>query len=203
MYFVYEIILTDRVIKDLELIDIKEKQRIAAVLLALPLFFYLTHQAIMLQWETVDYHLRGRLHEQVAAMYTQIKEKIPPAKPIIFVDLGKRQAVFEMAAAVKGYKKLLFERKKAIWQQVFLPPLANFLGKPFSKLMIPFEKNDLLPALKGEATILVFTDQGFAVSHVCVLQSSSLTPRRYPAAISRRPGYGNRPNLIHCSRAVR
>jgi len=22
-------------------------------------FFYLTHQAVMLQWETVDYHLRG------------------------------------------------------------------------------------------------------------------------------------------------
>jgi hypothetical protein len=142
----------------------KEKQRIAAVLLALPLFFYLTHQAVMLQWETVDYHLRGRLHEQVAEMYTQIKEKIPPDKPIIFVDLGKRRAVFEMAAAVKGYKKILFERKKAIWQQVFLPPLANFLDKPFSKLMIPYEKNGLLPALKGKATILVFTDRGFAVS---------------------------------------
>lgn len=29
MYFVYEITLTDRAIKDLELIDLKEKQRIA------------------------------------------------------------------------------------------------------------------------------------------------------------------------------
>jgi len=94
-------------------------------------------------------------------MYTQIKEKIPPDKPIIFVDLGKRRAVFEMAAAVKGYKKILFERKKAIWQQVFLPPLANFLDKPFSKLMIPMKKNGLLPRLEGKSDHPCFHRSGF------------------------------------------
>ncbi len=142
----------------------KEKQRIATVLLALPLFFFLAQQAIMLHWEIKDYRLRGRLHEQLAEMYTQIQNKIPPDQPIVFIDLGKRQAVIEMATAVKGYKKILFVREKAIWQQVFLSPLANFLGRPFSHMMIPVEKNALLPALKGKATTLVFTDQGFTVS---------------------------------------
>lgn len=142
----------------------KEKKRIATVILGLPLFFFLAQQAIMLHWEIKDYHLRGQLHEQLAEMYIQIQDKIPPDQPIVFVDLGKRQAVIEMAAAVKGYKKILFVREKAIWQQVFLSPLANFLGKPFSHMMIPVEKNELLPALKGKATLLVFTDQGFAVS---------------------------------------
>jgi len=142
----------------------EKKRRIAAVLLGLPLFFYLAYQVIMLHWEIRDYRLRGHLHEQVAEMYAHVQGAIPPDQTIIFVDLGKRQAVLEMAAAVKGYKKLLFVREKAIWQQVFLSPLANFLGNPFSSMMIPIEKNELLPTLKGKATTLVFSDLGFTVS---------------------------------------
>jgi hypothetical protein len=142
----------------------KEKRRIVVFLLSMLLIFYLAYQVIMVHWEIEDSHLRGRLHEQVAEMYMQVKENIPPDQPIIFIDLGKRQAVFEMTAAVKGYKKLLFPREEAIWQQVFLSPLANFLGNPFSRMMVPVEKNELLPTLKGKATSLVFNDQGFVIS---------------------------------------
>jgi hypothetical protein len=152
----------------------KEKRRIAAILVSLPLIFYLAYQVIMLHWETEDYRLRGRLHEQVAEMYAQIKEKIPPDRPIIFIDLGKRQAVFEMAAAVKGNKKILFVREKAIWQQVFLSPLANFLDRPFSRMMFPVEKNELLPALQGNATTLVFNDHGFAIAAYANYQNKIL-----------------------------
>jgi hypothetical protein len=142
----------------------KEKQLIAGLLLGLPLFFFLAQQVIMVHWETEDYFLRGQLHEQVARMYGQIREKIPADRPVIFVDRGKRQAVFEMAAAVKGYKKILFVREKAIWQQMFLSPLANFLGRPFSSMMFPLGKNEMLPALQGKAATLVFSDTGFAIS---------------------------------------
>ncbi len=107
-----------------------ERRRVAAVVLGLPLLFYLAQQAIMLQWEIGDYRLRGQLHERVAAMYERVQGEIPPDRPLLFIDLGKRQAVQEMAASVKGYNKLLFVRKRAIWEQVFLAPLANFLGQP-------------------------------------------------------------------------
>lgn len=140
------------------------QRRLAMVLIALPLVFFLSQQAVMLHWEIGDYRLRGDLHRQLAAMYAQVKGKIAPDQPIIFVDLGKRRAVFELADAVKGYKKILFVRDRAIWQEVFLSPLANFLGEPFSRRMAPVGKGELLPALKGQATTLVFTDRGFALA---------------------------------------
>jgi hypothetical protein len=141
-----------------------QRRRLALVLIGLPLVFFLSQQAVMLHWEIGDYRLRGDLHRQLAAMYGQIKGKIAPDRPIIFVDLGKRRAVFELADAVKGYKKILFVRDRAIWQEVFLSPLANFLGEPFSRLLAPAGKAELLPALKGQATMLVFTDRGFALA---------------------------------------
>jgi hypothetical protein len=152
----------------------EENRRIAAFLLGLPLIFFLVQQVIMLHWEIADYRQRGSLHEQVAHMYVQIKEKIPPDQPVIFVDLGKRQAVFEMADAVKGYKKILFVREKAIWQQMFLSPLANFFGTPFSRMMIPVEEKELFSALQGKATTLVFKDQGFEISPYADYQNKIL-----------------------------
>jgi len=151
-----------------------EKRRLAMVLIALPLIFFLTQQAIMLHWEIEDYRLRGDLHRQVAAMYAQVKGEIAPDRPVIFVDLGKRRAVFELADAVKGYKKILFVRDRAIWQEVFLSPLANFLGEPFSRLMAPARKEELLPVLKGQATTLVFTDRGFVLAAGEDMQSKIL-----------------------------
>ena len=142
-----------------------EQHRVAAVVLGLPLFFYLVHQAIMLQWEIRDYRLRGQLHEQVADMYERVKGAIPLDRPLLFIDLGKRQAVQEMAAAVKGYNKLLFVRKRAIWEQVFLAPLANFLGNPRSALLAEVGREELPAVLRGKTTTLFFNDDGFFVWH--------------------------------------
>ena len=110
----------------------EKSRRLAALLLGLPLLLILAQQALMLQLEIGDYRLRGQLHQQVAVMYERVRGAIPLDRPLLFIDLGKRQAVQEAAAACKGYNKLLFVRKRAIWQQVFLAPLANFLGNPRS-----------------------------------------------------------------------
>jgi hypothetical protein len=142
----------------------KDDRLAIAVLLGLPLLFFIVQQAVMLHWEIEDYRLRGRMHEQVVQMYLRIRDRLPNDRPVIFIDLGKRQAVLEMAAAVKGYKKILFVRNQAIWQQVFLAPLANFAGRPFSRRMIPLEKRELLPALQGKTATLLFSDQGFALA---------------------------------------
>ena len=140
-----------------------DRRRVAAVVLGLPLLFYLAQQAIMLQWEIGDYRLRGRLHERVAAMYERVRGEIPPERPLLFIDLGKRQAVQEMAASVKGYNKLLFVRKRAIWEQVFLAPLANFLGHPRSAFLAEAGRDELPALLKGKMTTLFFNDGGFFV----------------------------------------
>jgi hypothetical protein len=140
-----------------------EQRLIAAVILGLPLLFYLAQQAIMLHWEIGDYRLRGRLHEQVADMYDRVKGAVPRDRPLLFIDLGKRQAVQETAAAVRGYNKLLFVRKRAIWEQVFLAPLANFLGNPRSVFLGEAGRDELPALLRGEMTTLFFTDDGFSI----------------------------------------
>jgi hypothetical protein len=142
-----------------------EQRRTAAFILGLPLLLYLAQQAIMLHWEIGDYRLRGRLHEQVADMYQRVRGSIPPERPLLFIDLGKRQAVQETAAAVKGYNKLLFVRKRAIWEQVFLAPLANFLGNPRSALLSEAGRDELPALLKGKMTTLFFNDGGFFIWH--------------------------------------
>jgi hypothetical protein len=117
----------------------------------------------MMQWEIKDYRLRGSLHKALADMYLQVKDQLPVDEPIVFIDLGKRKAVNELARSVRGYQKLLFVREKAIWQQVFLAPLANFLGDPFSRVMKPIPKTELDALMKGNFTTLVFTDRGFFI----------------------------------------
>lgn len=139
------------------------RRRIVAVVLGLPLLFYLAQQAIMLQWEIGDYRLRGQLHQQVAGMYERVKGDIPPDRPLLFIDLGKRQAVQETAAAVRGYNKLLFVRKRAIWEQVFLAPLANFLGNPRSAMLGEAKRDEVPGLLRGNMTTLFFNDGGFFI----------------------------------------
>jgi hypothetical protein len=152
----------------------ESKRLVAAVLLALSLCYYLAYQAIMLQWEIKDYRLRGQLHEQVASMYERIQGLIPADKPIIFIDRGERRAVFESTAAIKGYKKLLFARENAIWQQVLLAPLANFLRAPSSGLLVEVKHDEIMEILKGRATTLFFNDNGFIIWPDSSLQEKTL-----------------------------
>jgi hypothetical protein len=139
------------------------KKILVILVVGLVLIFYLVYQGIMLQLEIRDYRHRGELHKILAEMYLQVKDQLSADQPIVFIDAGKRNAVVEMSRSVRGYRKLLFPRERAIWQQVFLAPLANFLGDPFTRLMKPLPGTELAAVLNGDVTVLVFTDNGFII----------------------------------------
>lgn len=127
-------------------------------------FFHIFYQAAMLQLEIADYQNQGLAHKQVKDMYDTIKDRLPRNLPIIFADISTRKAVDESARNVKGYRKLLFVRAKAIWQLVFISPLANFAGNPFKEQMEPIPEKELNSVFQGEYTMLVFNDAGFFIS---------------------------------------
>jgi hypothetical protein len=144
----------------------KIKPILALVVIGVLILFYTAHQVIMLQWEIKDYHKRGSTHKVLVDMYLKVKDQLPHHVPVVFIDLGQRRAVDELARSINGYRKLLFVRKRAIWQQVFLAPLVNFVGDPFSILMKPIPKTGLDAVFQQDFTALVFTDNGFFISDV-------------------------------------
>jgi len=143
----------------------KIKTTITLLLIGLPILFYLAHQVIMLQWEIKDYHKRGDSHQVLVNMYLKVKDQLPHDRPLVFMDLGQRRAVDELEQSLQGYRKLLFRRNDAIWQQIYLAPLANFAGNPFSTLMKPIPAAELDAVLQQDFTTLVFTDNGFFLSN--------------------------------------
>ncbi|MCP4146126.1 MAG: hypothetical protein GY757_00110, partial [bacterium] len=128
------------------------------------LLFVLSYQVIMLQWEIKDYRMQGEPQRTLVQMYNMAKERLPHNEPIVFVDLGKRRAVSEAAGSIMGYRKVLFVREKAIWQLVFIAPLANFAGDPFKETMELIPHSRLGEVFAGEFTVLVFTDDAFFIS---------------------------------------
>jgi hypothetical protein len=145
---------------------LKIKPALALVVTGVIILFITYHQVIMLQREIKDYYKRGSTHKILVDMYLKIKDQLPHDRPIVFIDLGQRRAVDELARSIDGYRKVLFVRKHAIWQQVFLAPLANFAGHPFSTLMKPIPTTELEMVLQQDFTALVFTDIGFFISDV-------------------------------------
>ena len=97
-------------------------------------------------------------------MYRVVKDQLPHNEPVVFVDISTRKAVHETNISVKGYAKLLFVRESAIWQMVYLPPLANFVGEPFREMMVPIPDSELDAVFQGEYTMLIFTDGAFFIS---------------------------------------
>jgi hypothetical protein len=143
----------------------KIKKAISALVVGLAVLFYTSYQVIMLQWEIKDYRRWGETHRQVAEMYLQVRDQIPNDRPIVFIDLGTRKAVQEAADSAQGYRKLLFVRETAIWQQVTLSALDSFLGDPFNEVLEPVPHEQLSSLLESEFTALVFTDSGFFISN--------------------------------------
>jgi len=143
---------------------LKIRDPIAFLIISIPIAFYLANQTIMLQWEIKDYHLRGSAHKELVEMYLKVRDQISHQRPIIFIDQGKRRAIDELYRVNKGYRKLLFPRKDAIWQLVYLSPLANFVGNPFSEKMEPLPEKELDSVFQNPFTVLVFTDKGFHIS---------------------------------------
>jgi hypothetical protein len=142
----------------------KIKRGFLAAVTGLALLFYISHQSIMLQWEIKDYHRWGSTHKQVVDMYKQVRNQINRDKPLLFINLGTRKAVHETTRAIQGYGKLLFVREKALWQQMHLSTLDNFLGSPFKETLEPIPAKKVEQVLNGECTTLVFTDNGFFIS---------------------------------------
>ncbi|MGE5340572.1 MAG: hypothetical protein ACM3SY_03740 [Candidatus Omnitrophota bacterium] len=124
---------------------------------------YTLFQVLMLRVEAADYRQRGDSHQILVEMYRRVKDAIPPNRPLVFIDLGQRRAVDELARHIKGYRKLLFVRERAIWQQVFLGPMANFAGDPFARRLASVPPHEVSTVLSGEWTVLVFTDSGFFI----------------------------------------
>lgn len=129
------------------------------------LFLFLSYHVIMLQWEIKDYRDQGEPHRTVVEMYRDVKDRLPRTMPIVFVDASKRQAVLESAQSVRGYRKLLFVRERAIWQMVFISPLANFAGDPFTEIMEPIPADRLESVFQGDFTVLIFTGTAFFIKN--------------------------------------
>jgi hypothetical protein len=140
------------------------KPGLALLLVGTPVLFYLAHQVIMLQWEIKDYHQRGASHKVLVDLLRRVYHQLPHDQPLVFIDLGRRRAVDELVRSVQGYRKLLFVRQRAIWQQVFLAPLVNFIGNPFSERLTPLPDRELDTVFQHDFTALVFIDNGFFIS---------------------------------------
>ncbi len=164
-FWIMTIAWLERDIKDF-IKKFKIKPALTLVVTGVIILFITAHQVIMLQWEIKDYYKRGSTHKIVVDMYLKVKDQLPHDHPIVFIDLGQRRAVDELARSIDGYRKLLFVRNPAIWQLVFLAPLANFAGDPFSTLMKPIPKTRLEAVFQQDFTVLVFTDIGFFISDV-------------------------------------
>ena len=146
----------------------KKKFRIKKYLINITVIFlvlfYLSQQFIMLQWEIRDYKYLGDYHKRIVMMYEKIKPRLPLDQPTIFINAGTIKAVHDTSRAVQGYFKLLFVRKKGLWQLVLFAPLVNFAGKPFRYLMVKVPKKELGEVIKGKFTVVVFKDTGFFIT---------------------------------------
>jgi hypothetical protein len=118
-------------------------------------------EGFALRREIGDYRRYGRLHRELVNMLKPLEPRISRDQPLLFINRGRRRAVEEALDSVVGVKKSFFIRRDAIWQMVFLPPLVNFLGEPFEARLSPVPIDESARVLRGDVTVLVFTDRGF------------------------------------------
>jgi len=115
-----------------------------------------------LQLEITDYRLYGELHWRLCQSYAEIEKNIPHERLLVLVDRGTMSGVEFVADRVRGTDKTFFVRRDALWQLVFLPPLANFMGRPFDERLVEVEVDE--DALESEVfTVLHFDDTGFSL----------------------------------------
>ena len=119
-------------------------------------------EAGMLQLEIGDYRLYGDLHRRLCRSYADVEPAIPRDRPIVVVDRSSFRGVDYAADVVRGCDKTFFVRRDAIWQLVFLEPLANFMGRPFEERLERMDPASIDAAPSGVAVLLV-DDSGFAL----------------------------------------
>jgi hypothetical protein len=119
-------------------------------------------EARALQKEIADYRFYGELHRRLCESYSEVGDRISRTSPLLLVDRSTFRGVEFMADHVQGVDKTFFVRRDALWQMVFLPPLANFLGRPFEERLV---RTGIDPAegLPDGCTVLLFDDDGFSL----------------------------------------
>jgi hypothetical protein len=117
-------------------------------------------EGAFLQREIDDYRLYGDLHLRLCQSYAGIEGQIDRGDPFALVDRGTLRAVDSVIDRVRGVDKTFFVRRDALWQLVFLPSLANFVGHPFDERLLRVDviATDDLPA---RFAVVVFDDDGF------------------------------------------
>ena len=115
-----------------------------------------------MQREIADYRFYGDLHRQLCESFAAIEPQISREQPLVLVERGTVRGVEIVAGAVQGGDKTFFVRRDALWQLVFLPPLANFMGRPFDERLEQVELEDGL-IVSDAFTVLLFEDTGFTL----------------------------------------
>ena len=138
--------------------------RLPVMVAVVCVLYYAIYQAAMLRWEIRDYRELGNFHRSLYHMFLAVRDRLPDDRPVICLNMGKRQVIDEFSPRVQGYRKLLFIRSEALWQLVYPIPLANFAGQPLSRpwKSVPLER--LAAVLERPFTILRFNDSGFSLA---------------------------------------
>jgi len=138
------------------------RRRLAVGLVTGATIVVLAIEVWAMQREIADYRFYGDFHRQLCESFAAIEPKISRDRPLVFVDRGTFRGVEVVADAVQGCDKTFFVRRDAIWQLVFLPPLANFVGRPFDERLERVEmEND--SGVPDAFTVLLFEDSGFSL----------------------------------------
>jgi len=134
--------------------------RAGAVLALLAVLGVIPLEGWLLQREIADYRLYGDLHSRLYQRFAAIEDRIPRDRPLVLINRGTLRGVEIVASSVQGVDKTFFVRSEALWQLVFLPPLANFAGRPFDERLVRVD-----PAtpglLENGCSVLLFNDAGF------------------------------------------
>ncbi len=118
---------------------------------------------IMIYWETRDYQELGYRRKEITSMYRLVEARISRDKPVVFINEGKKMVVYDVNKYLKGYQKLIFARKNAVWQLIYFDVLTNFMHDSAGVLMVKAKKEDIALILKDDYTLVQFTDSGFNI----------------------------------------
>ncbi len=136
------------------------RRRLGTVVTVAAVFAVLTVEAWFLQREIADYRLYGDLHSRLCQAFASVEPKISRERPVVLINRGTLRGVELMVSSVQGGNKTFFVRRDALWQLVFLPPLADFVGQPFDERLVsigPLERD----AVDDGCTVVLFNDNGF------------------------------------------
>jgi hypothetical protein len=136
-------------------------RRVSSVLVMAGAIAVLLVEGRAVQVEIDDYRRYGEVHRELCGLFQDVAPAVSHDRPLLLINHGTRLVVEQIAHGVEGVDKTFFVRRDALWQLVFLPPLANFLGTPFNALLRPVAETEISEALAGEVTVVYFDDRGF------------------------------------------